>query len=278
MTLYRFNTTGARFAMALMAVSALIPQPSYADESSFQVSAGYDYSSGKYGQAVTTSIETLPVSMNYINGPWSLALSVPYIRITGNGTVIPGAGGPTTFNNFGSGLFGGGMGGGSSSTQTITNSGMGDITASMGYGFFPASGNFYELSAKVKFGTADVNTGLGTGENDYYLQYDAVLGGDSVSPFFTLGYVITGDSASYIYKDVPYASLGLIFKTGQSSSFGVSYDYRQATVDGSDALQQANLFISWSSSKQWTTTLSALTGFTDSSPDVGVGLIFSRSY
>jgi len=247
-------------------------------ESDFKLSTGYDYSSGKYGQAVTTEIETLAITMNYLRGPWSLKLTAPAIRVTGNGTVIPGANGPTSFNSFSDGFFGGGSGGGASTTQTVTSSGLGDLTASVGYAYFPASGNFYEVTARVKFGTADVDKGLGTGENDYTLQFDAVFSNDVVSPFFTLGYAITGDSSLYTYKNVPYAALGLMFKTGASSSFGVGYDYRQATVDGSDDLQQANVFFNWSSSRQWSTTLSALAGFTDSSPDYGVGLIFTRSY
>jgi hypothetical protein len=259
---------------ALIGLSTLPAQA----ESDIKLSTGYDYSSGKYGQQVTTEIETLLITMNYLRGPWSLNLTVPTIRVTGNGTVIPGANGPSSFENFSSGFFGTGSTGNASTSQTVTHSGLGDASASVGYAYFPANGNFYEITAKVKFATADVDKGLGTGENDYTLQFDAVFNSGAVSPYFSLGYAITGDSSLYTYKNVPYGTLGLIFKTGAASSFGVGYDYRQATVDGSDDLQQASVFFNWSGSRQWATTLSALTGFTDSSPDFGVSLMFTRSY
>lgn len=214
--------------------------------------------------------------MNYLNGSWSLKLSIPYVRVTGNGSIIPGPGGPTSFGSFGGGVFG--MGGsGASANQTVTNSGLGDVVASVGYAVFPASGAFYELTAKAKLGTADAGKGLGTGKNDYFLQFDGVLGNGDLTPFYTVGYIITGDSASYSYKNVPYGTLGLMFKTGQSSNFGFSYDYRQAIIDGTDDLQQASAFISWNDSRQWSTTLSALIGFTNSSPDYGVRLMFTRT-
>lgn len=274
MTSQLFHTTSLFYTITLAALLSIVALPSYA-ESNLKISTGYDYTVGKYGQNVDTEIETIPVTMNYLDGAWSYKLTIPYIRITGNGTVVPGTG---TFGNFNSGLFGGGMGGNASATQTVTNSGLGDITASMGYGFFPDNA-FYEISARVKFGTADADKGLGTGENDYYLQFDGVLGmNNTLSPFFTLGYVFTGDSASYTYEDVPYGAIGLMFKTSASSSLGISYDYRQSLIAGSDDFKQASAFVNWKVANNWAATVSILNGFTNSSPDSGYSLMFTRSY
>lgn len=269
---YRSATTVSIFAFGVATGIASLP---VAASGTLELSAGYDYSTGKYGQSVSTEITSIPVSMNYLNGPWRYRLTIPYLSITGNGSVVPGAGGPMAFDNFASGFFGRRGNNAASSTSTVTNTGLGDITASVGYGLFPAGG-FYEISAKVKFATADADKGLGSGENDYYLQFDGSVGTGAVTPFFTLGYVVTGDPADFTFNDVPYGSLGLLARNGSSSSLGVVYDYRQATVDGSDDLRQASAFVGWKMSGQWSASVSYSIGFTDSSPDTAVSISLSR--
>ncbi|HED52117.1 MAG TPA: hypothetical protein ENI83_01045 [Gammaproteobacteria bacterium] len=245
-----------------------------------EIAASYDYSSGDYGQDVTTEIEYMPVSLAYTDGPWRVELTVPYIRVTGNGTVVPGSGSPLVFDNFSGGLFGsgGGSGGGSSSTASVSNSGLGDVITRVGYAFMPADGSFYELSGKVKFGTADENDGLGTGENDYAVQFDGVLGSGVVSPYFTVGYLVTGDSGDFTYRDVPYGSLGLMFKTGEGSSAGLGYDYRRATVSGSDDQHMASAFLGWKLTPGVSASVSAIAGFTDSTPDYGASVKLTNRF
>lgn len=253
-------------------VTALFSGSVFAAENKF--TTGYDYTSGKYGQSVTTEVEIVPFTFNRLDGAWNLKLTIPYIRVTGNGTVIPGTTGAVS--SFSSGAFGGG-GGGASTTRTVVNSGLGDISGSVGYGFFPGN-NFFEVSAKVKLGTADASKGLGTGENDYSFQLDGVIGNKKVSPFFTVGYIITGDTVSTTYNDVPYGSFGFMFKNGDFQTSGISYDYRQATIEGSENQQQFSAFLTWKNPRQWSTTISGLIGLTNSSPDFGLSIYFTRAY
>ncbi len=240
----------------------------------WSISAGYDYTSGDYGSDTTTTIHTVPVNLDYYNGPWRVSVTVPWISITGTGTVIPGPGGPLSFTSGGS-VFGMGS---SSTTRSVTNSGLGDITTTLGYAFFPASGSFFEISARAKFGTADPDKYLGTGENDYALQFDGVIGKGRVSPFFTVGYYLTGDTDLYTYNDVPYGSLGLLFRRGGGSSFGIGYDYRQATIDGTDDLQQISAFYGWQTGTGWRGNLGALMGLSDTAPDIGLNLTLGRNF
>jgi hypothetical protein len=244
-------------------------------EGRFEVAAGYDYSTGDYGQDVTTEIEYLPVSLAYTEGVWRVELIVPYIRVTGNGTVVPGTGGPAVFDDFGGGAFGSG---GGSSTTSVSNSGPGDVIARVGYAFLPADGSFYELTGRVKFGTADEDDGLGTGENDYAIQFDGVIGTGSVSPYFTLGYLVTGDSSDFTYRDVPYASLGLMFRTGAGNSAGLGYDYRRATLRGSDDQHMASAFFGWRFSSGVSASVSALAGLSDSTPDYGASVKLTNRF
>lgn len=263
----KFNTL-----KAITVLTAFLTLPAFAATTNF--TTGYDYTIGKYGQGVSTKVETVPFTFNRIDGAWNVKLTIPYIRVTGNGTVVPGTSG--SFSSFSKGTFGGG-GSGASTTSTVINSGLGDVTGSIGYGFFPGN-SFYEVTAKVKLGTADANKGLGTGQNDYYLQFDGVIGNNTVSPFFTVGYVVTGDTSSTTYKDVPYGSFGFMFKQGKFQTTGVSYDYRQATIEGSKNQQQISAFVTWKNPRGWSTTLAALTGLTNASPDFGLSVYFTNNY
>ncbi len=253
-------------------LAAFLTAPTFAATTTF--TTGYDYSIGDYGQDVSTKVENIPFTFNRIDGAWNLNLTIPYIRVTGNGTVVPGTSG--SFSNFSQGSFGGG-GSGASTTSTVVNSGLGDVTGSIGYGFFPGN-NFFEVTTKVKLGTADASKGLGTGQNDYYLQLDGVIGNNTVSPFFTIGYVVTGDTSSTTYKDVPYGTVGFMFKNSKLQNSGFSYDYRKATIEGSENLQQISAFVTWKNPEGWSTTLTALKGLTNASPNFGISVYFANNY
>lgn len=232
-----------------------------------KISAGYDVTSGSYDQSTNTKIETFPVIIGYIDNAWSYKLTIPYVRVSGDGTVVPGTNGMRS-RHFGSAV---------SSTARVTNSGLGDITARIGYGFFPANA-FFEISSKVKFATADSSKNLGTGENDFYFQLDGVIGRGAFLPFFTLGYLITGDTTSIKYKDVPYATLGAMYKVSKTSGFGIAYDYRQSSLTGLSDVKQGSLFASWKNSLHWSTSVSILRGYTNSAPDTGFNIMLTRSY
>jgi len=232
-----------------------------------KISTGYDVTTGSYDQTTDTKIETFPVIIGYIDNAWSYKLTIPYVRVSGDGTVVPGTKGSRS-RFFSSAV---------PSTTTVTNSGLGDITARVGYGFFPANA-FFEISSKVKFATADSSKNLGTGENDFYFQLDGVIGRGAFLPFFTLGYLITGDTTSIKYKDVPYATLGAMYKVSKKAGFGIAYDYRQSSSAGISDIKQGSLFVNWKNSSRWSTSLSILRGYTNSAPDTGFNIALTRSY
>ncbi len=244
-------------------------------EGQWSVSAGYDYTSGDYGGDTTTTIQTIPVTINYLDGAWRTTVTVPWISVTGNGSVIPGPGGPMSFSSGGSSF---GMGWRTPASTTVTNTGLGDVTVAIGRAVFSQSKGFYEVSARVKLGTADPDKYLGTGENDYALQFDGMLGDDKVLPFFTIGYYVTGDPAGYTYNDVPYGSVGLMFRNAPGTSMGVGYDYRSTTIDGTDDLQQISAFYGWQTQSGWNGNVSGLVGLSNSAPDVGFNVTLGRVF
>lgn len=275
------------FILAVLSAAGAIclgaAEAAEAAEGLVKITTGIDFSSGTYGQDVTTDIEYVPVTLEYINDAWSAKLTVPYIKVTGNGTVVPGGGGPMM--GVGAVMVGAGPSPSpppepDANTETFVDSGLGDVEASVAYAFFPESQlfPFIELRAKVKLGTADVAKNLGSGENDYSVQVDGVIGRGNVQPFYTLGYVFVGDTSTIDYKDRVFGTAGLMFIVSDRSSFGVNYDYRQASVDNVDDEGVAGFFFSSKSEAGWAVTLSMSTGLTDNSPDYGGSLMVGREF
>src|SRR3569623_3541729 len=128
------------------------------DTGNFSVGTGYNYSSGTYGTSTTTDITSIPLVATYDKGPWTMRLTVPYIRITGASDVLPGVGRARA----------------SAAPTVSTQSGLGDVVASGTYNFFndAASQIGADITGKIKFGTADKDKNLGTGKNDYGTQLD----------------------------------------------------------------------------------------------------------
>src|SRR3569623_846266 len=127
------------FAASVMLVAS---QTIWAEDSgAFSLGTAYNYSTGNYCTSTTTDITSIPLVATYDKGPWTMRLTVPYIRITGASDVVAGVGRAKT-----------------TVTPVVrTDSGLGDIVAAGTYNFFndAASQIGAYITGKIKFGTAD---------------------------------------------------------------------------------------------------------------------------
>ncbi|TAL86534.1 MAG: transporter [Rhodanobacter sp.] len=252
----------------------------------FSLSTGANYSSGKYGTATTTDIWSAPFTAAYRTDRWTFKLTVPYIRIHGSGNVIPGTGPVNNSNPFGRGLghlLGGGANqGGSTSTTTAatTASGLGDIVASAGYTLVSSADRSFglDLTGKVKFGTADVNKGLGTGQNDYGLSLDTykVLG--QWTPFGGVGWMNYGSSQYIKLKNGFNANAGVDYRVASSDNVGMYYYYRQRIAVGGAAQSELTAYWNHKFSDHFRLQSYALGGMTNGSPDWGAGASVKYSF
>lgn len=222
-------------------------------------STGFDYSSGKYGQPTTTEIWYVPNTLKYDYEPWTLQLTIPYIRITGAGGVI--GGGPD-----------GPIIGAATQQVKTTQSGLGDIVLSGSYTLFLDDLPSFELTGKVKIPTADENKGLGTGEADYTVQLDIFHSVGKFSPFATAGYRFTGNPAGIELNDTFFASLGFGYKVNGEWSGGVIGDFREATTNFSEDSWEFVPYITWKNENNFSVNLYGVVGFSTGSPDMGIGL------
>lgn len=236
--------------------AALVSQVALA-EGSFTLKTGFDYTTGKYGTDTSTEITAIPFIGSYETGNWTLKASIPYIRITGADNVVAGVGAVRR-----------------TVTTTRTDTGMGDLTTSATYSFMldPKSQTGVDVTGKVKFGTADSERGLGTGENDYWIMVDPYTKMGNVTWFGGLGYGVLGSSDTLKLKNVVSGNAGLSYKLDQKSSVGAMFDYRSRSTDTGFAQRELTAFYTRKLGDSYKMQAYATTGFSDGSPDWGGGI------
>ncbi len=239
-------------------------------EGKLSIGLGYEQTSGDYGQVDETEMTSMPLYFQYIRDAWRFKLSIPYISVTGDGSVIPSGGGMGSFGGFGS------TGGGS---VVETESGLGDVTGSLSRSFRPKNSYmFYELTAAVKLGTASVEKNLGSGENDYSLSLYSAYGKHNLKPFLSVGYQLMGDTATLDYNDVIFAKAGVMYQINAKTLMNMSYDYQQATVDGGDDGKSLSLSVSRKLNQKWLANVYLVNGLSDSVADSGAGFSLIRNF
>ena len=130
------TTRAINLALAVGLLAGAAPLVHADDTGTAYVSAGAEYSSGKYGLDRTTTIWDVPLSVGYRGDRWSVGVTLPYLHVSGPGNVIPGVGVVVNTNPQTRGRGRGGSGGTTTVITTPTTyasgsaSGVGDAVAS----------------------------------------------------------------------------------------------------------------------------------------------------
>lgn len=234
-----------------------------ATDGNASVATGFDSTSGNYGSSSTTNILTIPVIGKYETESWLFKVTVPYLQVTTLTGVIPGLGN-----------------GGMKKTTAVsatTQSGLGDVVLATTYYAIDGSKDTtgLDLTAKAKLPTADKNAGLGTGEADYAIQADVYQSMDKVTVSASLGRKFLGSTAALPLNDIFYGSVGGSYKVSDKMSAGVILDAAQATSASGSSLLELTGSISRKIDKTKKIQAYLLKGFTDGSPDIGYGVLFT---
>lgn len=220
------------------------------------VSLNVDYAEGKYGESEKSTAWTIPLIIKHQMGDFSIKLNMPYVRATGTAA----AGG----DRF-------------APTRQIQE-GYGDVVVTTMYELLGnhESGLMFDIGAKAKFASADKKNDLiTTGKNDYSLQADFSQPIGVVTGIFTIGKTKKGDPDGIYYRDPWFSTVGLVYKASDSSSVGALYDYRQKLTAHGDPVSEAMFFWEQKVSSQYRFQAYLVSGFSDASPDIGVGATFS---
>jgi len=234
------------------------------DATTVRLSTGVDFSSGKFGGTEAIEDMYVPVIAGINSGRFGMRITVPYLSVTGpSGTIIGPDGQPIPGEG-----------------EVTTESGLGDISLSLTVYdvFFDAdAGLAVDLTGAVKFGTADRDRGLGTGENDFSVYLDGYKFFDRLTLLGSLGYRWRGSPSDVAFNNVALASAGGAYAVTGQTMLGLVVDYRQPALPDSDDIRELTGFASTQLGEDWQMQIYAFTGFTDSSPDWGAGLSFTTS-
>ncbi len=244
----------------LLVMSAAV---SAASDGKTSLSVGAEYTTGDYGASQRTRIWYFPVTLGYEGERNRIGLTVPYLIVHGPGTVVPGARGT------------GGTRSGFTPIEDRTRSGMGDavLKGSLNLVLESAESARWDLTGKIKFGTAERDKALGTGQDDYGIQVDGERHFGTNGVFGSLGYLFLGEPSGTDYRNAAYGAFGLEHRFGEMMAAGFALDGQEAAVRGAPSQLEARLFLSGKSGLKTGVTGYVLKGLQDGSPDWGVGLL-----
>lgn len=227
------------------------------------IATGFDSTSGNYGTSSNTSILSIPVIAKYETDSWMLKLTVPYIRVTSENGVIPGVG-IVSMRKL-------------TKSSTSTQSGLGDIVAASTYYAIEGDDGTpgLDLTAKIKFPTADKNAGLGTGETDYALQVDVYQSFNKVILDGALGRKFLGSSVDLPLHDVFYGSVDAGYRASDRVTAGMGLYAAQASSDAGYNQLEFTVYVSAKIDKTKKIQGYLLKGLADGSPDTGLGVLFT---
>jgi len=233
---------------------------------SFSLTTGAEYTTGDYGGSGSIDEWYVPVTGKYRTGPYVLRLTVPYLRVTAPaGTIVTGGGGPDNVVP--------GTG------PRTTEDGLGDIIAGVTYrdllGTESSRNLAVDLTGKIKFGTADENKGLGTGENDYTIQTNVYKFIDRWTPFAMLGYRYRGDPPGANLNNGWIADAGARYRVSDQTGLSGDYYYRESSVSGADDPQELSVTLDYRLSPDHKILGYLIKGISDGSPDWGVGIMLT---
>jgi len=251
---------------ACLAVALTASGLAAAGEGVFTLAAGAEYTTGEYGGDKSIDEVYVPVSGYYDTDKFTFRLTVPFLQVRApEGTVSEGPGGEIIIGE----------------GPRATENGLGDVIAALTvYDVYRSPGGAFavDLSGRIKFGTADEDKGLGTGENDFAAQVDMFRFFERFTAIGSVGYMVRGDPDEVDLDNSVFVSLGFSYRASPTTRFGAFYDYREASLSSNDDPQEISVFAAWRTAPRWVLRAYALAGLSDSSPDFGMGVTASREF
>ena len=230
---------------------------------SFKLSGGVEYTTGNYGGSKDVEEWYVPLTAKYLTGPYVLRLTIPYIEVKApSGTVVSGGSGGEVLAP--------GTG------PRKTEEGLGDIIAGVTYRDLLATEDSMDLAVdltgKIKFGTADEDKGLGTGEHDFTVKADIFRFMNPLTPFASLGYRFRGDPPGTNLDNGWILMFGTMYDVSEDLGWSVDYYFSEASSRASDDPQELSAALDYKLGKTENLQGYVIKGLSDGSPDWGIGV------
>jgi hypothetical protein len=240
------------FAVAMFVCGTVMPSHA---ATNWDVSSGFDYSEGRYGGTLDTSVWSVPLTGRIQMDEFRLEASLPYLSVKGPGVVS------------------GGVVVGSGGNTITTRAGVGDLILGGAWllrqdeEILPS----VELAASLKLPTAA--TDLGTGQLDYAFQANVTHSLSArVMLFGSLGYSWLTDFRGYNLENGVSGTAGVNYRPSDSVNAGISGSYREPYYQGLGPLYTLTPYALWTFASQWKVSVYGMMGFSAASPRAGGGI------
>ena len=270
----------SQHSIVSIACALLITPPSYALERATEylrtleetnISVGLEYDRGDFGTDQTSYYFQVPLSISYRKNDYLLELWVPFAATNSTTeNIIVGApergGGPPAPPTS------------SIETQETDEYGLGDIFLVATY-FLPSrTRSEYSVTGVIKLGTADRDKLLGTGENDYALEGGFSTPVGKTHLFGALGYQFTGDPQGVDLNNIFYGRIGNALPLQNNREVGLSLYMSEPLAADRQSFTELDVFYTTMLSRNRRLYSYFRKGFTDSSPDWGLGIRYTYRY
>jgi len=244
----------------------------------WRISTGVNYSRGDYGDVADTEVISSSISAKYAHGPVSVRVSVPFVYISGPGSLIDtpqGGGGSGGSQGGTSGGSGGGVVGGAGANRE--RSGIGDVSVRLGYEFELGESTWFDMAARVKLPTASHRKAIGTGKVDVTLSGELTQDVGNASFFVGSHYrFIDSPTGASLRKTYGFSG-GASYQLG-STIVGVDYDWARSANQGAGPSSEVTGWINFKLAERLRMQAYGSTGFTTNSADVAGGLSLSYRF
>lgn len=132
-----------------------------------------------------------------------------------------------------------------------------------------------DFTAKVKFGTADADKGLGSGENDYTVLTELYKFHERLMLFGIPGYKFRGDPPGVSFNNSWLTFMGGNYRLTPAVRTGLDFYYQEALFSDADDQMELSAFVGYKLSNRQYLRSYLIKGFGDASPDWGVGVCIS---
>lgn len=244
-----------KLAVASAIAIACAATPAFAEDY-VQLGVGVDYSKGDYGDVIDTEMLTVPVTTKMKVGNFYAAAALPYVRVKGPESVVPGDGGAIP---------------GGPSTAVSTRKGIGDLILTAGYSLPLSDKSYFDIIGKVKLPTASEEKFLGTGTTDFTVQGELLHSLGAASVAVRAGRRFNGSNALFPLRDVWQAGAGVYYEAGPAM-LGLDYDWREASLSTGSERSEATASLTYRINQSLRLQGYGYTGFSDGSPNLGGGV------
>ncbi|MEM8935718.1 MAG: hypothetical protein AAGC77_04865 [Pseudomonadota bacterium] len=249
------------------ALLLLFVAPAPAAAQHVYVSSGVEYLVGDYGAPEKSKTLYAPFSVDFLAEGWVLSATIPVVRVSGETFFIG--------ENIPAPIIDRLLDRPEVRDLMEPRSGFGDISATIRKEFALSEDWYVSAICTVSAPTGDDTRGLGAGAWSGAYETELLREFDEAYIYGVFGRRFSQDVQSLPLSDTWRASIGGAQHLGRDFWLSANYDWREPLLEQSTSLSEAMIALSAPLNQSLQVQVYVVAGFTESSPDYGLGVQFS---